>query len=104
MVPFYYVDYFDVPRVIRFWYRHRLFLLASHFDEELDDFETDYSISLLPAWVDQKIKETSSWKILEEEGAWGTPLGTIPVKQVIFDSTRRRTLDPAFLDKYPVFE
>jgi len=98
MVPFKYVDFYDVPRLIMFRYRNHLFLLASHFDEEKDDYEENYSIELLPSWVEQKIAE-SSWKVLEDDiGA--RLLGKIPVKDVVFDHTKRRALDPAFLDEH----
>jgi hypothetical protein len=98
MVPFKYVDFYDVPRLIMFRYRDRLFLLASYFDDEKDDHDENYSIQLLPSWVEQKIAD-SSWKVLEDDiGA--ELLGEVPVKAVGFDETKRRTLDPTFLDKY----
>jgi hypothetical protein len=52
----------------------------------------------LPPWVERKIAE-SSWQVLEDDiGA--RPLGEIAVKDVVFDKTKRHTLDPTFLDKY----
>jgi hypothetical protein len=99
MVAFKYVDFYDVPRLILFKYRNLLFLLASYFDESKDDHEDNYSIELLPTWVEQKIAD-SSWKVLEEEISGRQLLGQIPVKDVIFDHTKRQTLDPTFLDKY----
>src|SRR6266852_4081649 len=98
MVPFKYVDFYDIPRLIMLRYQGHLFLLASYFDEEKDDHDENYSIELLPSWVEQKIAD-SSWKVLEDDiGA--KLLGEIPVKDVVFDHTKRRTLDPIFLDKY----
>ena len=98
MVPFKYVDFYDVPRLIMLRYQNLLFLLASHFDEEKDDYEENYSIELLPSWVEQKIA-ASSWKVLEDDiGA--RRLGEIPVKDVVFDHTKRRALNTAFLDEY----
>jgi hypothetical protein len=52
----------------------------------------------LPSWVEQKIAD-SSWKVLEED-IGSKLLGEIPVKDVIFDETKRRTLDPTFLDRF----
>jgi len=80
-------------------YRDHLFLLASYFDEEKDDYDDNYSIDILPSWVEQKIAELS-WKVLEEDIDGRRQLGEIPVKDVVFDQTKRRTLDPTFLDKY----
>jgi hypothetical protein len=98
MVPFKYVEFHDVPRLIMFRYRSSLFLLASYFDEEKDDYRENYSIQLLPTWVEARIAE-SSWQVLEEETG-AKFLGEIPVKDVVFDHTRRRALEPAFLDKF----
>jgi hypothetical protein len=99
MVPFKYVEFYDVPRLIMFRYQDHLFLLASYFDEDKDDYDENYSIELLPLWAEQKIAE-SSWKVLEEDLSGRRLVGKIAVKDVVFDSTRRRALDPTFLNKY----
>ena len=99
MVPFKYVDFYDVPRLILLKYRDRLFLLASYFDEEKDDYEDNYSIDILPSLVEQRILE-SSRKVLEEEIEGRLHLGEIHVKDVVFDRTRRQMLDSTFLNKY----
>ncbi|HET9281141.1 MAG TPA: hypothetical protein VFR24_04185 [Candidatus Angelobacter sp.] len=99
MVLFKYGHYWDVPRTLIFWYRRQLFFLSNNFDEELDDYEPDYSIYQLPSWVAKPIVESSSWQVLDEKiGA--KFLGTIPVKSVTFDRTHRSTLDPSFIDAY----
>lgn len=99
MVPFKYVDFYDIPRLILFTYQDHLFLLASYFNEDKDDHDENYSIELLPSWVEQKIAD-SSWKVLEDDISGRRLLGEIPVKDVVFDQTKRRTLNPTFLDKY----
>lgn len=99
MVPFKYVDFYDVPRLILFRYRDRLFSLVSYFDDSKDDHDDDYIIELLPSWVEQRIAE-SSWKVLEEDIDGRRRVGRISVKSVIFDRTKRQTLDPTFLDEY----
>lgn len=96
--PFKYVDFYDVPRYILLKYRDRLFLLTSCFNEEMDDYEENYSIQILPSWVEQRIVTEKSWRVLEDVEAH--VLGEVPVKDVVFDGTRRRTLDAAFLDGY----
>lgn len=83
IVPFKYVDFYDVPRLILFKYRGQLFLLASYFDETKDDYNDCYSIELLPDFVEQEIA-SSSWKILEEHLPGRRLLGEIPVKDVVF--------------------
>ncbi len=98
MVQFKYVDFNDVPHLVLFTYRGRLILLASYFNEEKDDYDENYSIQILPSWVEQRIAE-SSWRVLEDDiGA--EQIGEISIKDVIFDSSKRNTLDPSFLDKY----
>jgi hypothetical protein len=98
VTPFKYADFYDVPRLIMLRYQNLLFLLASYFDEEKDDWEENYSIDLLPSWVEQKIAALS-WKVLEGDiGA--RRLGEISVKDVVFDHTKRQALDAAFLDEY----
>ena len=99
MAPFKCVDFYDVPRLIMFKYQGHLFLLASYFDDDKDDYDENYSIELLPSWVEQKIAD-SSWKVLEDDIAGRRLLGEIPVKNITFDATTRQALDPAFLDKY----
>jgi hypothetical protein len=98
MVPFQYVDFYDVPRLILLRYKEHLFLLGSYFDDEKDDYDESYSIRLLPSLVEQQIAD-SSWKVLEDH--LDAPLaGEIAVKDVVFDATKRKSLDPSFLDKF----
>jgi hypothetical protein len=99
MAPFKYVDFYDVPRLILLKYRDHLFLLASYFDEEKDDYDDKYSVDILPPWVEQKIGE-SNWRVLEGGIEGRRQIGEIPVKDIVFDQTKRRALDPTFLDKY----
>jgi len=99
MVPFIYVDFWDVPRLLLFRYRESLFVLASCFSEEKDDWPDSYTIQSLPNWVEDKIRE-SDWRVLEQEIEGRKFLGEIAVNSVIFDETRKRTLDPSFLDEF----
>jgi hypothetical protein len=97
-VPFKYVDFYDVPRLIILRYRSFLFLLASYFDEKKDDHDDYYTIFILPSWVEQKIAE-SSWRVIEQDiGA--RRVGTVQIANVVFDDTKRKSLDPTFLDEY----
>jgi hypothetical protein len=48
MISFCYVDFYDVPRSITLRYRGKLFLIQSAFDEELDDYPSNYSVYKLP--------------------------------------------------------
>ena len=97
MVPFKYVDFYDIPRLIMFRYRDYLFLLGSYFDDQKDDYGENYLIEILPSWVEKRIAE-SSWEVLEHIDR--QVLGEIPVRDVIFDTTKREMIDTTFLDKY----
>jgi len=80
-VPFKYVDFWDVPRLILVRYRGKPFLLDSDFDEALDEYP-----------------DNGSWKFLENVSL--TPVGSLPVCDVHFDRTKRRKLDATILDRF----
>ncbi len=95
MVPFKYVDFYDVPRCIAFRYRGTLFLLQSAFDYALDDYPDVYTVFVLPDSVKDSL-EVSSWDFLEN-----TPMdcvGHIQISSVEFDPSKRKELDPSCLD------
>jgi hypothetical protein len=95
MTPFAYVEFYDVPRTIILPVREKWILLRSAFNENLDDYEAEYSVYQLPSPFEPPTKG-SSWKFVEETEL--IPLGKIPVHEVKFDSTKRRTLSAAALD------
>ena len=98
LVPFKYVEFYDVPRLILLRHRSHLFLLASYFDQDKDDYDEHYSISILPSWVEKRIA-ASSWRVLGDDiGA--RLVGQMPVKDVVFDQTKRIALNPKFLDRH----
>ena len=85
-VPFKYAGFWDVPRYIVFeWLGHKL-LLESLFDDDLDDYEPQYSVYVL----------TKDFEI--EKPNWHESnrclLGKVEVKSIIFDETKRARLDP----------
>jgi hypothetical protein len=96
MVPFRYRDFWDIPRLIIVRYCDKVFPLGSYFDKELDDYHEEYTIEILPLWAEQRIE--SSWDFLEEIER--RAVGTVAVKEVVFDETKRQFLNPGFLDKY----
>lgn len=49
MVPFRFVEFYDVPRSIVVRHRGRLFLLQSAFDDEIDNYPDRYSVYMLPS-------------------------------------------------------
>ena len=96
-VPFKYVDFWDVPRLILVRYRGKPFLLDSDFDEALDEYPDTYTVYLLPEALAQQA-DTGLWKFLENVSL--TPVGNLPVCDVHFDRTKRRKLDATILDRF----
>ena len=95
MVPFRYVEFYDVPRLIALRYRGRLLLLQSAFSDTLDDYSNLYSVYELPESA-EPLLDTGSWLFLEQTAL--TSIGEIPVSAVKFDSTKRKAMDPSILD------
>jgi len=96
MVPFRYVDFYDVPRAIVLRYRGKLLLLDSPFDDDLDEYPDSYSVYELPESAETSLAK-GTWLFLEN--ARSACMGQIPVNAVRFDSTKRKALDPSILDQ-----
>jgi hypothetical protein len=85
-VPFKYAGFWDVPRHIVFaWKGHRV-LLESWFDDDLDEYEQQYSVYLRPEdfEVDKHPWHESKRRFV----------GKVDVQSIIFDETKRSWLDP----------
>jgi hypothetical protein len=95
MIPFHYVEFYDVPRTIALTHRGKLYLLQSAFDENLDDYPDAYTVYKLPEAVRSQI-EGAHWTFLESLPL--EPVGHIAIRNVRFDATKRRELDASILD------
>jgi hypothetical protein len=95
MVPFRYVEFYDVPRTIVLRHRGKLLLLQSAFDDKLDDYPDNYSVYELADSAETSL-DNGSWLFLKS--ATTACIGQIPVNSVRFDDTRRKTLDASVLD------
>jgi hypothetical protein len=96
MVPFRFVEFYDVPRCIVLRYRGRLYLLQSAFDECVDDYPSEYSVYALPESVEDLL-EQSSWEFLKRVTT--EAVGRIRVDSVEFDRSKRTALNPSCLDE-----
>jgi hypothetical protein len=97
MTPFRYGWFWDVPRCVTFDYKGKRFLLQSAFDEDLDEYPTEYSVYVVPESADD------SSPVCSPEFLNKTPMpciGQIPIDQVTFDSTRRKELDASILNRF----
>lgn len=95
MTSFRYGGFYDVPRCLSFRYRGRRFLLHSAFDEELDEYSTDYSVYIIPESADHSLPVCSAECLNNTSMA---SIGKIPIDQVEFDSSKRKELDASILD------
>jgi hypothetical protein len=97
MTPFRYGWFWDVPRCVTFHYKGRRFLLQSFFDEDLDEYPTDYSVYVIPEAADDSAPACSPEFLSKTPASY---IGRIPIDQMTFDSTRRRELDASILDQF----
>jgi len=95
MTPIKYGGFWDVPRYILLRYRGKLLLLTSEFDEEIDEYPDEYLVHLLPE-TDGESLPPLTLNLLTETTR--TQVGRIAIKDVVFDTTRRRELDASCLD------
>jgi hypothetical protein len=89
MTSFQYGGFYDVPRCIALRYRERLLLLQSYFDEDLDEYPSNYKVYVLPESVENPLRADSRLFPC---------IGEIQISAVVFDSTKREELDAHCLD------
>lgn len=93
--PIDYRDFWDVPRIFFAEGRDRLYLFDCQFDDEIEDFRTEYRVFLMPPLTTEDL--AGSWAELYRKATH--ELGTVPVDHVTFDPTRRAFIDAAVLDE-----
>ena len=96
-VPFRYSGFHDVPRDIVFKYQDKWFYLASPFDEIADEYPSEYSVFLLPGFQDDS-RIDNFWDFAGNPDSM-LHIGMVLIDQVHFDSSKRKELDPSFLDQ-----
>jgi len=88
-----YRGFYDIPRTFVTKWRNKLLLFDGHFDENLDDYPDNYSVYELPPALEDRLR-TESWENLADLGRF---VGRVPVSDVSFDKTRRKTIDDSIL-------
>lgn len=89
---FTYREFHDVPRCILFTTAHgRQLFLDSPFDRDLDDYASDYAIYAVPSHIDMSVPWSEAFI------SAFTCVGTVPVKAMRFDATRRKQLDASIV-------
>ena len=90
-----YRGFWDVPR--EFVTRHNglTFFFDCPFNSQLDEFPDEYCVYLMPELTEHELQ--GSWRDLPAMSK--RSLGTVPLDQVRFDSTCRRTIETGVLDR-----
>jgi hypothetical protein len=92
---FSYREFYDVPRVLVLHHRGLQLLLDCRFDEGRDEYSPNYLVYVLPAEVN--VDATKSWDRLFEIAT--RFVGEIPVEQLVFDTTKRSSVDTDPIDR-----
>jgi hypothetical protein len=85
-LPFEYVDFWDVPRLVFVRLDDRALILDAPFNDELDDYEDSYAVYPVEEARDMSREE---WLATIQQTA---PVARLPVASVEFDETRRRAI------------
>lgn len=91
---FLYREFYDVPRMIILRRGDSLILLESAFDIAADDYSNSYGVYVLPDIRQDELD--GSWEGLRARAT--KFLGHILVREVEFDPTLRKEIDPALID------
>jgi len=94
MTKFSYRDFYDVPRMIILNHKGQKILLDCGFDDSQDDYSSTYKVYILPLEIDET--REMSWKAMPTRAI--KYVGEIPVKQLLFDHTKRAALDMCVVD------
>jgi hypothetical protein len=89
-----YSGFYDFPLGFVASHENQQYLFWREFDDEFDEYQDEYEVFILPSLSEDEIKK--GWISLREKAR---PYGKIPVKQVVFDSTHRLSVDTITFDR-----
>ena len=92
-VPIEYREFYDVPRLFVAAHDGVTYLFDAAFDDALDDYPDTYMVSTLPPLRPDEL--AGSWAALPSRAV--RHLGSVPVSAVLFDPTRRQSVDRSLL-------
>lgn len=90
-----YSGFYDFPLAFVASNEGAQYLFWRVFDDDLDDFPDEYEVYILPNLSPEEIE--ISWSDLPDKAK--TRIGKIPVNQVVFDPTRRKSIDRNTFDR-----
>ena len=83
--------YWDVPRVVIVRFGGQLYVLDCPFDHDLDDYLPSYTVRAVP---DDAFTGFVTWQLdMGQLLDAGTVVGEVGVGDVVFDETRRASVD-----------
>lgn len=86
-----YREFYDFPRMFVAVHNGVQYLFDGSFSDELDDYPDEYQVFVLPGLTRDQL--SGSWATLRDLAS--RRLGSIPIRHVLFDSTRRQSVDAA---------
>jgi hypothetical protein len=94
--PIRYRGFYDYPLVFLVDHKDDHFLFECLFDEERDEYADDYRVYRMPVLRDEELP--TDWTNLRETAI--AYVGTVPVREVRFDHSRRKEIETSFLDRF----
>lgn len=91
-----YLDFWTVPRIFLVEHAGSLFLFDCAFNDDTEDYPDRYQVYLMPPLTEQDLAE--SWAGLHKRALVG--LGEAPIADVVFDPTRRKSIDACTLSPF----
>ncbi len=92
--PIKYLGFYDVPRNFIVRYRNQTLLFDCTFHDALDDYPDEYQVYVLPPMNDEELPK--DWTTLPPRAL--AYLGKVPLDRVLFDPSKRKSIDSAILD------
>ena len=92
-----YGEFHDFPRMMQFEFEGVWFLMRSYFDEEDDDYASEYDVYRLPFQSKEEIEANPEYftKLNDADH-----LGQIPITEVGLDESRRKSIDATLFKEW----
>ena len=89
-----YRDFWDWPRIFIVRHGGRDYLFDCIFNDVSEDFENTFDVYSLPDLTNETL--VGSWEHLSTKAT--SYLGKVPVHDVVFDASKRRSIDTSIID------
>jgi hypothetical protein len=90
-----YSGFYDAPLAFVACHNDKQYLFWRVFDDTLDEYPDEYEVFVLPDLSEREIGE--SWSTLPEKAK--AYVGKLNLNQIIFDPTRRRSIQTNILER-----